>query len=585
MNPPSHREPAGAVAVPADVVEPVDPAPAAPAALAEPADVVEHDAPASATGDGVAAAAATVFRHFIAWTFGLGRNAWLFPLDLTFRFIGVRYGWLKALFETVPPRVLTLTGRLRAERAAWRAIKRVPAYRAHLRAAGIDHDRLPPAGILEAIPETDKRSYIDQHALADRCVDGRIRFKGVTIDESSGSTGTPYNWIRGAAERSVAQRNIAFFARYAFGAGDLVTLNAFSMGAWATGITMSQGMVRHGLVKSIGPDIGKILASLRILGPGVRYLIGGYPPFIKHLLDEGEREGFPWADYRLSAIVGGEGMTEELRDRLLERFEVVYSGYGATDLEIGMAAESPVSVALRRLARAHPDVRAALFGADPRLPMVFQYNPLIHHLEVNEVGEVLCTVSRLDVMTPRIRYNVHDAGGLLPFATVRRTLAEHGIDIRELGSLPEVAGPRGPLPWSRPIPLPFVYIYGRRDATISVMGANIYPEDIETIVYGNPALARRLSSFLLTGASDADGTPRPAIALELARGESPDDAWVASLVDLFRDGLEALNADFREAIHEFPAAMQPVITVHPTGAGPFAENAGRIKPRRLVPPA
>jgi len=125
------------------------------------------------------AATETVLRHFIAWIFGLGRNAWLFPLDLTFRFIGVRYGWLKALFETVPPPVLRLTGRLRAERAAWRAIKRVPAYRAHLRAAGIDHDRLLPAGILEAIPETDKRTYIDLYALAERCLDGRIRFKGV----------------------------------------------------------------------------------------------------------------------------------------------------------------------------------------------------------------------------------------------------------------------------------------------------------------------------------------------------------------------------------------------------------------------
>ena len=36
----------------------------------------------------------------------------------------------------------------------------------------------------------------------------------------------------------------------------------------------------------------------------------------------------------MCALVGGEGMAEELRDRLLERFEVVYSGYGATDLEI-----------------------------------------------------------------------------------------------------------------------------------------------------------------------------------------------------------------------------------------------------------
>ena len=58
---------------------------------------------------------------------------------------------------------------------------------------------------------------------------------------------------------------------------------------------------------------------------------------------------------------GGCPHSEELRDRLLERFEVVYSGYGATDLEIGMAGESPVTVALRRLARARPDVRAALF--------------------------------------------------------------------------------------------------------------------------------------------------------------------------------------------------------------------------------
>jgi phenylacetate-CoA ligase len=528
--------------------------------------------------------AGTVARHFMAWTLGLGRSLWLLPLDATFRFVGIRYGWLKWLFETMPPRLLAVTGRLRAERAVWRAIRRVPAYRDHLETFAIDPDRLPPAAILEAVPETDKRSYIDRYPIAQRCVDGRIAFRGVTLDESSGSTGTPYNWIRGSAERTVAQRNIAFFARYAFGPGDLVTLNAFSMGAWATGFNMSLGMTRHGLVKSIGPDIPKILSSLKVLGPGVRYLISGYPPFVKHLLDEGDRQGFPWSSYRMCALVGGEGMAEELRDRLLERFEVVYSGYGATDLEIGLAGESPVSVALRRLARARPDIRAALFGEDPRLPMVFQYNPLIHHLEVNALGEVLCTVSRLDLMAPRIRYNVHDAGGLLDFATVRRVLSDAGIDITQLGSLPEVAGPRGPLPWSSPIPLPFVYIYGRRDATISVMGANIYPEDIETLVYGDPELARRLESFLLTTTTDETGTPRPGIALELGASETADEAWREAITVQFRDGLRDLNADYREALLEFPAAMEPVITIHPLGGGPFAGDAGRIKPRRLLPP-
>ena len=79
--------------------------------------------------------------------------------------------------------------------------------------------------------------------------------------------GTPYNWIRGRRERDVAHRNIGFFARYAFGTGPLVTLNAFSMGAWAAGFNMSLGMMRHGIVKSIGPDIDKILSTLGYLGP------------------------------------------------------------------------------------------------------------------------------------------------------------------------------------------------------------------------------------------------------------------------------------------------------------------------------
>jgi phenylacetate-coenzyme A ligase PaaK-like adenylate-forming protein len=542
----------------------------------------EGDKGATTAPDGEATPLAAPARHLLTWLLGLGRSLWLLPLDVVFRTVGIRYGWLRALFLAAPPRVLALTGRLRAERAAWRAAHRVPAYRSYLASVGTDPDDLVPAGILEHLPETDKRAYIDPYPPADRCVDGRIPFEGVTIDESSGSTGTPYNWIRGARERGVAHRNIAFFARYAFGSGDLVTLNAFSMGAWATGFNMSLGLNRRGIVKSIGPDIEKILSTLRYLGPGYHYLLCGYPPFVKHLLEEGEKEGFAWEQYQLSALVGGEGMTEELRDRLLERFTVVYSGYGATDLEIGMAAETPVSVALRRLARARPDLRHDLFGDDPRLPMVFQYNPLVHFLEVNAADEILCTISRLDLVAPRIRYNVHDKGGLLSFAEADRRLRRHGLQIADLGLQPDAAGPHGPLPWSQPIPLPFIFVNGRRDATISIMGANIYPEDIESIVFGDPELARRLHSFQLAVATDDSGTPRPSIIVELAADAAADPAWTQSLPGVFRAGLDRLNLDFHEALAEFPAAMEPIVEVHPLGAGPFAGDAHRIKPRRIA---
>lgn len=521
-------------------------------------------------------------RAVLVFIVGLVRSAWLLPLDLAFLTLGIRYGWIRALFRRAPARFLNVMGRLRAERAAWRAIRLVPAYGALLQSSGIDGTEQFPLGILRHLPETDKRSYIDRYPLEERCVRGRFPFPGTMIDESSGSTGTPYNWIRSRAERTVAHRNIGFFSRYAFGDRPLIAINAFSMGAWATGFNMSLGLNRHSVVKATGPDMDKIFSTLRYLGPRYPFVITGYPPFLKHMVDVGEADEFPFDDYELHALVGGEGMSEELRDYLLQRFQSVFSGYGATDIEIGMAGESPMSIAIRRLARARPDVREALFGRDSRLPMVFQYNPLIHWLEVNRQSEVLATISRLDVLTPRIRYNVHDEGGVTTYAFVRDTLSSFGFDLPHLGAAPEVAGPRGPLPWSEAIPLPFLWIYGRRDATISVMGANIYPEDLESIIYKDPALARQLHSFLLSVRDDASGTPRPVIALELVDGMSADSAWLADRVGQFRDGLGKLNIDYGEAVQEFPEAMVPIVEAFPLGAGPFAADAGRIKQRRIA---
>ena len=88
---------------------------------------------------------------------GFGRGIWLFPLDVTFKTVGLRYGWLRALFIGTPAPLLRAIGRLRAERAAWRATRRVPAYGAFLEASGVDVAGLFPFGVLGKLPETDKR--------------------------------------------------------------------------------------------------------------------------------------------------------------------------------------------------------------------------------------------------------------------------------------------------------------------------------------------------------------------------------------------------------------------------------------------
>lgn len=513
---------------------------------------------------------------------GLLRATWLFPLDVAFRLLGLRFGWLKALFTYCPPVVLEFLGQLRAERAAFRAIRRVPAYGSLLREHGIHADEAWPLGILHRLPETDKPTYIDRYPLEARCVGGAFPFKGTTIDESSGSTGRPYDWIRSERERRIAHRNIGFFARYIFGNGPLVTINAFSMGAWAAGINTAQGMNRHGVVKSTGPDLDRIFSTLELLGPRYRFAICGYPPFLKLMLEDGDRRGFNWEDYELHGLVGGEGMAEGLRDYLLERFRSVYSGYGATDLEVGMAAETPVSVAVRRIARADPEIRAALFGERSRLPMVFQYNPLIHLMETNAKAEIVTTISRLDLLAPRIRYNVHDEGGTARYARVGQVLAEHGYRLDRLGHDRRAYGPRGPLPWTEPVPLPFLWIFGRRDATVSIMGANIYPEDVESAIYADPELASMVRSFQLALRADESGTPRPGILLELHEGVEVSESWLAARAEAIRDTIAGLSRDYRTSLEEYPAAMLPLLETFAEGTGPFEADADRIKQRRIA---
>ncbi|MFD0328648.1 hypothetical protein ACFQZC_11475 [Streptacidiphilus monticola] len=141
----------------------------------------------------------------------------------------------------------------------------------------------------------------------------------------------------------------------------LFVVNAYSMGAWATGTNTGIAMARIATVKNTGPDLEKIVDTLRHFGPRYDYLVTAYPPFLKHLRDRLVHE--PWfRGYRMAAMVGGEGMTEALRDYVGDVFSKVRSGYGASDLTIGMGGETTFTVWLRRLMRADPEVRAVFLG-------------------------------------------------------------------------------------------------------------------------------------------------------------------------------------------------------------------------------
>jgi phenylacetate-CoA ligase len=440
------------------------------------------------------------------------------------------------------------------------ARRRVPAYRTIWEEHGrpeVQLEGLDPN--LTAIPITDKESYVKRFSIEERCRDGKLPTRGVVIDESSGTSGEPNDWVRGAAERDDGRKLLHLALHQQFGDRQLFVINAFALGPWATGMNVSMSIVDVSVLKSTGPDIDKIVNTLRRFGPRYRYLICGYPPFLKQLVDSGEID---LSEYDIVAAVGGEGLSESLRAYLLRSFKAVYSSFGASDLEINIAAENDFTIALRRLLRDRAEIGEALGLPGHALPMVFQYNPLDYYIETTADGELLFSVCRLDTLSPKLRYNLHDAGCVIRFPQLQRALAGFGVAPDDLAD--------------RWLDLPLLFHYGRSDATVSFYGANVTPADVQEAVFSVPELQELVGSFALIVGEDADANKTLRLAFELAEGRKPPPD-VEPVLRKLLDSLVAVNQDYREASRFIPEGREPTVEFHLAGTGPFAGHDIRLK--------
>jgi len=451
-------------------------------------------------------------------------------------------------------------GEWRAWLAFERAVEQVPAYGDFVREHGgeVTVRRWKPD--FSRVPVTTKENYVRRYPVEERCVGGRLPERGVVIDESSGTSGEPSNWVRGPEERQDTRKLLHLGVHTLLGDTPYFVVNAFALGPWATGMNLSMSIVDVAVLKSTGPDVAKIESTLRLFGPHYRYLICGYPPFLKMLVDTAVLD---WGEYDCTAAVGGEGMSEALRDYLRWSFTEVYSSFGASDLEINIATENDFTIAFRRLLLEREGLRAALALPDHgRAPMVFQYNPLDYLVETNEDGELIVTICRLDTTAPKLRYCIHDLGCVRRFDDVRHALASVGVSPESLSG-----------DW---IDLPLLFHYGRSDATVAFYGANLPVADVEEAVFSLPELSERVASFSLLEGEDAEANKTLELAFELRGGtEPPVDIRGPLLAQLSR-----LNQDWREASRFMPPE-QPTLSFHGAGTGPFAGYDPRLK-RRYV---
>ncbi|TPK97464.1 CoF synthetase [Mesorhizobium sp. B2-4-12] len=472
-------------------------------------------------------------------------------------------------------RLLLVPGfeRVRWGLGAWRAwanfyhaYDRVPAYRAYIDSLGgkpeilLDHVTKPD---LTSIPEMDKESYVRKYSQEERVLGGILPSTGVTVDESSGSSGTPTSWVRGRTERRITTRMMQMTFHRITGEGETIfILNAFALGAWATGMNVAISLSDTTILKSTGPNLDKIINTIHEFGPRFRYVVMGYPPFLKTLADDPRLD---WSKFTIDAAFGGEGVSESLRGYLLKKFQRVVGSYGASDLEVNMALESELTINLRRALLTDERLREAIIRVGYGVtPMIFQYNPLAYHLEENAKGELVATISRPYNISPKIRYNIHDRGHVLRFGDLRRILKRLGReDILKASN--------------RNLDLPLLFIYGRSDMSIEYYGAKVTPDSLREILFGLDILAPVLSTFRLISYEDAAHNKRMEVAIELV-----DAAVFAHPVETLQDTvftkLAAMNGDFLNAWKRTATAENmPELKIYAFNTGPFEGGQRRLK--------
>ena len=272
-------------------------------------------------------------------------------------------------------------------------------------------------------------------------------------------------------------------------------------------------------------------------------------------------------------------MTEAMRDYLERRLVKVRSGYGASDVQVGIAGETDLSVWVRKLlvdaaGRARGAARRRR-GARSRWCSSTTRSRTTSRSTTD--GEAVVTLNNSSVLSPKLRYNVGDEGLTMcraerraaatrpRSASSRRAGRCRRLGVRRSSSSTAAATARSRT-WAR-------------TSTRSTSS---------TASTATSELAAMIESFCLELEETADlesrpGRPRPAARERDARRWTSSRSPSGCALGLV-EHLASASRDFAESLREDPsAARHPRVLLHDHGTGPFAgdrrEDQERLRRR------
>ena len=235
--------------------------------------------------------------------------------------------------------------------------------------------------------------------------------------------------------------------------------------------------------------------------------------------------------------------------------------FGMSEVHL-VAYETPIASKIRQILYSNRGLRRKLCG-NRAVAALCQFNPLTRWIEpIN--GEVSLTAK---AGIPLLRYNTKELGGVIPYGKMVETFKEAGYDLPEL--LAQDGYTAEDL-WQ----WPFFYSHGRGDC-ISIMGANIYPDNIENFFNSN----HTIHDFKLGVEHNDQELPEFRVYLELREGVTLSDAERLTFERDAKEKIFALlkenNEDYVDALNEDPAAMEPHVSLVSFHEAPFNKKAGK----------
>ena len=448
----------------------------------------------------------------------------------------------------------------------------VPAYKAYLKQQQINPDSIQTFEDFQKLPPLTKDNYLKCYSLADFCRDGKIANCDM-IAASSGSTGKPTFWLRFFTdELAIATRfEQIFYDSFFADTKPTLAVICFALGTWVGGM-FTTNCCRYLSSKGypvtvISPGTNKteILRVLEELSPNFEQtVLLGYPPFLKDVIDTAIAQGMDLKPHNLKFVMAGEVFSEEWRNLIGERVGSqnprydFASLYGTADAGV-LGNETPLSICIRQFLSQNPDAARNLFG-ESRLPTLVQYDPLNRFFEVipnspdsNKQGiERGTLLFSGDNGIPLVRYNILDNGGIITYDAMLQFLSEWGFNPVEI--LSNQRGIRN---------LPFVFVFGRSNFTISYFGANIYPENIK-VGLEQPVISDWVTGkFVMQIQEDADKNSLLSVVVELAPKIEASEEKKQTVANSILAQLQRLNSEFANYV---PAEYQtPQVRLLPMG--------------------